>query len=270
MRTRVIAHRGARSLAPENTLAAARAGYEVGADLWETDVNITRDGRLILFHDPTLERCTDVCEKFPDRDSYRVRDFTLGEIQELDSGSYFIATDPFDQIRKGRISPELLAGFRGERVPTLVQGLDLVKDLDWAVNLELKHFPPESSANPDPGFILPDLTLKAVNESGIDTDRVCISSFHHDWLVHIRNAAPHIAVQALIGEDGCDRLDFSDLCFDTYNANASLITPEQIADLRSLGISVNLFTVNDPETFHRFSALGVDGIFTDFPQRFTG
>ncbi|WP_353763502.1 glycerophosphodiester phosphodiesterase family protein, partial [Oceanithermus sp.] len=55
-RTLVIAHRGARSLAPENTLAAAQKGLEVGADLWETDVGVTADGVLILFHDDSLKR----------------------------------------------------------------------------------------------------------------------------------------------------------------------------------------------------------------------
>jgi len=61
----VIAHRGARSIAPENTLKAAKIAFEIGADLWETDVNITRDGRLILFHDDSLLRCTNAIKKFP-------------------------------------------------------------------------------------------------------------------------------------------------------------------------------------------------------------
>ena len=63
--TTIIAHRGARSVAPENTMAAARKAFDFGADLWETDVGVTKDERLILFHDNSLERTTDVNEKFP-------------------------------------------------------------------------------------------------------------------------------------------------------------------------------------------------------------
>ena len=63
--TRIIAHRGARSLAPENTLAAARKALEVGADLWETDVSVTNDGELILFHDESLIRTTNVKKTVP-------------------------------------------------------------------------------------------------------------------------------------------------------------------------------------------------------------
>jgi len=89
----IIAHRGARSVAPENTLKAAKLAFEIGADLWETDVNVTRDGHLVLFHDETLVRCTNAVSRFPQESSYRVKDFDLKDIQLLDAGSYFVETD---------------------------------------------------------------------------------------------------------------------------------------------------------------------------------
>jgi len=71
-----IAHRGARSLAPENTLAAARKALEVGADMWELDVRMTADGALILSHDSSLESTSNVKDVFPDRRPWRIQDLT--------------------------------------------------------------------------------------------------------------------------------------------------------------------------------------------------
>ena len=261
--TAVIAHRGARSLAPENTLAAARIACELGADLWETDVSMTKEGHLILFHDPTLDRCTDVASVFPGRPSTRVIDYTLNEILRLDAGSYFVRTDPFGQIKDGSVTPEMLAAFKGEKIPTLEQCLDLVTETDWQVNLELKSHDSDSA-----DVTIPDRTVETIRKSGICPDRIRISSFNHDWLLRVQKKEPALRVQALVGYDGHTPLDFGDLSFDTYNANADLITDGQIRMLQSKGKSVNLFTVNDPKRFHHFATLGVDGIFTDFPQTF--
>lgn len=77
------------SPAPENTLAAARKGLEIGADMWELDVQLTADGALILMHDDTLECTSNIEEVYPDRWLWRVLDFTLAEIRQLDFGSWF-------------------------------------------------------------------------------------------------------------------------------------------------------------------------------------
>jgi glycerophosphoryl diester phosphodiesterase len=259
----VIAHRGARSIAPENTLRAAEIAHDLGADLWETDVNITRDGKLILFHDETLLRCTNAASRFPRRTSYCVRAFDLQEIQSLDAGSFYVQTDPFSQIAQGKVKKETLAEFSKEHVPTLEQGLVLTRQRNWRVNLELKRF---STAPIDNR--VPDLTLETIYRSGIDLERVVISSFHHDWLERILIKEPSLEIQALVGETDEGPLDFSPFSFPTYNAHADLIDPDQIRQLKACGKKVNLFTVNDPKSFFAFEALGVDGIFTDFPQWF--
>ena len=123
-----IAHRGARSLAPENTLAAARKALEIGADLWETDVSVTTDGQLILMHDDTLDRTTDAPIRFPGRSPWTVSAFTLAEIRDLDAGSWFVETDPFDQIAAGAVTPGEQAAYRGERVPTLRRALEVLNN----------------------------------------------------------------------------------------------------------------------------------------------
>ncbi|MCP4367686.1 MAG: glycerophosphodiester phosphodiesterase, partial [Deltaproteobacteria bacterium] len=94
-----IAHRGARSIAPENTLEAAQKAYDLGAHMWETDIQITKDEKLVLFHDNSLARTTDAESRFPDRHPCMFTSFTLDEIRSLDAGSWFVKADPHQQIR---------------------------------------------------------------------------------------------------------------------------------------------------------------------------
>lgn len=100
-----IAHRGARSLAPENTMLAARKAFEIGASGWELDVAMTSDHELVVIHDDTLERTSDAAQVFPDRDPWSVVDFSMAELRRLDFGAWFVRTDPFGQIAAGMISP---------------------------------------------------------------------------------------------------------------------------------------------------------------------
>ena len=85
----VIGHRGSGAMAPENTLAAIRLALRQGADYIENDIMRTKDGRLVITHDLSLARTTDVEQVFPDRTSYQVADYTLAEIKQLDAGSWF-------------------------------------------------------------------------------------------------------------------------------------------------------------------------------------
>ena len=137
----VIAHRGARSLAPENTLAAARKAHALGADLWETDTAVSADGLLFLMHDDAMTRTTDVAAKFPDRVPAPFSTYTLTEIRTLDAGSFFERDDPFGQVAAGAVSRSELDAFVGEKVPTLREAFELTLELDWRMNLELKWQP---------------------------------------------------------------------------------------------------------------------------------
>ncbi len=145
-----IAHRGARSLAPENTLAAARKALEAGADMWELDVNVTADGELVVMHDDTLTRTTNAEALFPRRAPWRVVDFTLAEIKQLDTGGPFLAQDPFEQIGAGVISSAEQAALRGEPVPTLREALQFTADRRWRVNVEIKPLPGAMLTFPSP------------------------------------------------------------------------------------------------------------------------
>jgi glycerophosphoryl diester phosphodiesterase len=104
----IIAHRGARSLAPENTLAAARLAHKLGVHRWETDAVLTRDRHLVLFHDETLTRCTNAAQVFgydskaPEKTVWpgpgaidRLDSHPLIDLQLLDAGGWFEQKDPY-------------------------------------------------------------------------------------------------------------------------------------------------------------------------------
>lgn len=264
----IIAHRGARSLAPENTLAAAQIGYRVGAQGWETDVSLTRDNHLVLFHDRNLLRCTDAKDRLGPEHSkrsgeYLLADYPLEQILQLDAGSFFPDTDPFSTIGNGQmgaIDPET---YRGEKIPTLDQGLALTRDLGWKINLELK----DHGREPEP-FYTARHTLAAIEKSGLAADKVVISSFNLDWLRWIRTRTRQIELQALVGDSEQEKLDFQDFSFSVYNVNAAMITEEIIGLLKGKGKRINLWTVNDMDQANRFIQAGVDAIITDFPQNF--
>ncbi|BDM73153.1 hydrolase [Streptomyces nigrescens] len=116
----VIAHRGASRYAPENTLAAVDAAHRRGLIWVENDVQRTKDGRLVVMHDTTLERTTDAAKVFPGRAPWRVGDFTAAEMARLDAGSWF-----------GK-------RFAGERVPTLADYLRRLDRNGQRLLLEIK------------------------------------------------------------------------------------------------------------------------------------
>ncbi|MDO9516039.1 MAG: glycerophosphodiester phosphodiesterase family protein, partial [Syntrophales bacterium] len=235
----IIAHRGARSLAPENTLAAARAAREVGADLWETDVTVTKGGELVLLHDESLARTTDVQDRFPDREPWHCFAFTLDEIRLLDAGSWFVKTDPFGRIAAGEVRQEDLPLYRGEKIPTLREALQFTHDTSFPVNLELKALPPALE-----GFPLVERVLAMIDALAIDHGLVRISSFYHEWLREIQMRTHGVAVQALIGDSEADPPDWDgDLEFGTYNVRSTLINDGQIRLVSQRGISLYLFTV---------------------------
>ncbi|MFZ7126851.1 MAG: glycerophosphodiester phosphodiesterase [Desulfobacterales bacterium] len=256
-----IAHRGARSLAPENTLLAASKGIEAGADMWETDVRVTADGHLALFHDHRLTRTTDVVERFPDRSDHPFTTFTLEEIRSLDAGSWFLDADPFGQIAAGVLSTADQSECRGQKIPTLEEALHFTGDSGWRINLELKRL-----SGPVERFPLVEKVLMTIDRVGIPVDRVVVSSFEHAWLDECRRRRPKLEVQALIGYHSDRPLDWGDLRFRTYNVNSDLLGPDGVREKVRCGFAINLWTVNEAEDMKRFSDAGAAGIITDFPQ----
>ena len=256
-----IAHRGARSLAPENTMAAARKAHRIGTDLWEADVVVTGDQELILLHDDSLERTTNVTDVFPERSPWTVTLFTLKEIRRLDAGSWFVEKDPHRQIGAGEITDRDQAAYRGEKIPTLVEALEFTRDNDWRMNIELKDLPA-----PMTDFPIVERVLALIDSLNVAPEQIVLSSFNHGWLRQIRAWRPEFEIQATIGLSAVKPLDWGDLDFATYNARHTLIRSSKISQLAENGISVNVWAVNKENDMRRFIEAGAVGIITDFPQ----
>lgn len=256
-----IAHRGARSLAPENTLAAARKGLEIGADLWELDVAMSKDGELVVLHDDTLERTSNVGDVFPARRTAPVHEFTLAELHQLDFGSWFVTKDPFKQIAAGAVSQAELAKFKGEPIPTLREALVFTRDNHWRVNIEIKD---ASNTPPDANIV--QKTVALVEELGM-VQNVMISSFNHTYLQKVKAINPAIITAALVETADPDPAALlRRIGAQAYNPSVKAITPAAIRPLREQGFDVYIYTVNDEPTLKALVAAGVSGIFTDFPQ----
>jgi glycerophosphoryl diester phosphodiesterase len=261
----IAAHRGARSIAPENTLAAARAALAAGAHMWEIDVRMSRDAELVLIHDPDLKRTSDAQGKFPGRSPWLVDDFDLSELKSLDFGSWFGKADPFGQIAAGEISPSELAKYRGETAVTLEEAIIFTIRNDWLLNIEIKDLPGR------PGHeTIVEKAVGLVHSLGA-TEKVLISSFNHCYLKLIRRLSKSIRTGVLVNSFQSDPVGLMhELDAFAFNPGFRAFWPPQIRRLKQKGFRVFVWVLNNPWAAGACFALGADGIFTDFPQRFSG
>lgn len=257
-----IAHRGARSIAPENTLLAAEKALKIGADIWETDVGVTKDEELILFHDDMLKRTTDAQEHFPGRLDNPFTTFTFEELQILDAGSWFVKTDPFEQVAQGSLTDIDLKECCKQKIPLVEDALVFTRDNDFCVNLELKFLPP-----PFENFPVHKKVLAMLKHLNIKNEQVIISSFNHKWLREIKTLNPGIRIQALIREPEYMVPDWSKAEFGIYNIRKILFTDKILKSIRENNIDFNVWVLNEKEEMEHYIKAGALGIITDFPQR---
>jgi len=261
----ICAHRGARSIAPENTLLALEKSRRCGADLWETDVQVTADGALVLFHDRTLDRTTDIVTMpvFSDRRPWNLAEFTLAELQKLDAGSWFLQSDPFGEIASGSLSRADFPAIEKERIPLLRDVLDYCQQHDFPLNLEIKD---QRGITADE--IIVGKVLTELRQTGTEA-LVLISSFNHDYLRRIAQLNPALATAALVEKEHPDNLSayLYDLGVDAYHPDQAITDASLIRELTAKGMRVNLWTVNDIDQVKYFVAAGATFICTDWPQR---
>ena len=258
----VIAHRGFRGIAPENTLLAAQKGFDVGADMWELDVAASSDGILVVLHDNTLTRTTDAKTRFPSRSPWIIYDFTFDELKSLDAGSWYSKADPFMQIAYGRVGSSELESFKDLRIPTLREALELTKRLGWRVNIEIK----DATGFACDAWIV-EKTAELIKELDM-VPSVLISSFNHDYLKRMKMAIPEISVAALIDKPISDPVQrLKDLGAVALNPNEKYLDEATVRALRSAGLGVLPWTVNDPSRMRMLLNWGATGLITDFPDR---
>lgn len=238
----IIGHRGASYDAPENTVASVELAWEQDADAAEIDVYLTKDKRIIALHDKTTKKTTGVEWKPAER--------TLADLATLDAGSWK--------------SPK----YAGERIPTLEAVLQTVPDGRRLV-IEIKSGPE----------ILPHLQ-KVLENSPKYPDQVVIIAFDWDNITGAKTRMPEVPCYWLYGttpkvdkktgkiSDRPDELlarckaaglDGLDIKYD------SAITPKFMSKMKSVGLELIVWTVNEPEVARRMAELGVAGITTDRP-----
>jgi glycerophosphoryl diester phosphodiesterase len=227
----IIAHRGASGEAPENTLAAYRKALALGVDGVELDVHLSADGVPVVLHDPRLERTTSG-QGF-------VKDQTLAALKRLDAGRWFGEA------------------FAGERIPTLAEALDLLRPV--RVIIEIKNGP----------IFYPQIAARVaavVREVG--HSRITVSSFDHPVLLDVRAAAPGIPTAVLFVARPIDPIGLARAAGATVlHQQWAFITGEMVDAVHAAGLTVEAWTVDEPEHMRAVVATGVDGVMSNHPAR---
>jgi glycerophosphoryl diester phosphodiesterase len=231
----IFAHRGAKRVAPENTLPAFEAAIRLGADGVELDVQYSSDGKLVIFHDLSLEKTSN--------GTGRVTSHTFEELRKLDAGSHF--------------SP----AFAGAQIPALDEVLDLARG-KLLVNIELKSLD-ISNANLGVDVVA---AVRAHNMA----DEVVISSFNPFALRRSKRAGPEIEHALLLALDtsGWTRWGFT-LRYsraDGLHPETKMVDEAYVAAARRRKMPVRVWTVNDEDEMVRLARLGVDAIISDLPD----
>jgi glycerophosphoryl diester phosphodiesterase len=240
-----IAHRGSSFGMPENTLAAVQAAVDARVDLVEIDVHRSLDGELVVVHDTSLRRTTDVEKVFPDRTSYDVGDLTLAEIEQLDAGSW-----------KGE-------AFAGEPVPTLREVIDLVRRSRSGLLIEVK------APHLYPG-IAQDLAEVLVAQPGsvpsaVAHDRLVVQSFDWGLMAELHALLPEVPV-GLLGTPTIAELPELATWAEQVNPHHATLTQRYVDAVHAHGLGLTTWTVDDPAAMRRLIDLGVDGIITNKPD----
>ena len=231
----IFAHRGARVVAPENTLPAFQKALDMQVDGIELDVHCSKDGQLVVIHDFTVNKTTNA--------KGRVSDFTAAELAHLDAGSH------------------LNAEFAGVGVPTLDQVFDLVGNR-CRVNVEIKSEDPLGGNQVEP--------LIALLQKRNLYDQVIVSSFNPITLIKMRWTDPKIHLGLLYEKDLPPHLRqawFTPIMQpEALHLYYPLIDKKLMAWAKSKQCAVNTWTVNDVGEAKRLAALGVDVIMSDVPD----
>lgn len=229
----VVAHRGASGHAPENTMAAFKLALEMGARAVEFDVHQTRDGELVVIHDDDLRRVS--------RKKLAIRQLKLSELSVFEVGSWFSRD------------------FRSEKIPTLSEVYDLLHG-KVEFHLEIKHgssFYPGIERN-----VVEFLRRRRAVEHTL------ISSFDHAALANVRDLEENARLGYLLGLELMPKAwkQMKTLGVESLNCSWRQARADRVAHAHRQGLKVLVYTVNDQKQADRLGKMGVDGIFSNYPE----
>lgn len=282
-------HRGARGLVPENTLAGFNHALSLGATTLEMDIGVTRDGHLVISHDPRLNPAI---TRGPDGNWLQAPLPPIHSLSLEQLGAYDVGRlDP--SSRYARRFPEQRP-MDGERIPTLAQALALAPRAGGDpvhLNIETKLSPLEPGLTPSPEAFA-KAVVEEVRAAGA-AGRVTVQSFDWRTLGHVQKIAPELRTAYLTAQQGwLDNVQAgrpgaspwtADLDIDEFGgsiprlihaAGGDVWSPyfreldsAQVIEAKALGLRVIVWTVNEVPDMNNVINLGVDGIITDYPDR---
>lgn len=231
---KIFAHRGFSGRYPQNTMLAFKEAWKTGCDGIELDVQLTKDGQVVIIHDEAIDDVTN--------GKGFVRDYTYEELRR------FNAADKWNGKH----------GF--QKIPTFEEYCEWVKDTDLITNVEIKsgvYYYEE----------LEEKTVALVQKYGL-SEKILISSFNHLSAAGCKELDKKIRTGALIegrsiGNPGyyCKKYDF-----DCYHPDMGILTKEAVENCKAHGIEVNVWTINDMGALAQLYEWGVDGVITNYPD----
>lgn len=245
-----VAHRGGAALAPENTLAAFHNALQWPVDAVELDVQVSRDGHLVVFHDQTLERLTEGRGNMLDLD--------LVDLQALNAAAHFPGGWP-----------------RKQRIPLLRDVLEFACASGLRVQIEIKLGQRNGRPVRFPGIA--EAVVREIDAAGMQ-ERVVVISFDRALLPHIKTLAPGLQTGALVAAStwnprAADALsaladEVGLLQCEWIGMEQHLVTPDMPDFFHARGLSLGVWTVNDLDDLRKLAQAGVDALTTDRPDLF--
>ncbi|HDR7642555.1 glycerophosphodiester phosphodiesterase [Bacillus wiedmannii] len=239
-----IAHRGASAYAPEHTIAAYKLGQQLRGDYIEIDLQMTKDGHLVAMHDETVNRTTN--------GTGLVKEHTLEEIKQLNTGSFFNEKHP--SLAKKE--------FENANVPTLEE---IIKTFGHNANYYIE------TKSPDEYPSMEEKLLEIIKHYGIN-DKVIIQSFSEASLQKIHSLDVNIPlVQLLPYKKAAQLTELEMKKYKTYciglGMNYKYIDSTYVKRIKKHGLEVHPFTVDNETDMKKLILWGVDGMFTNYPDR---
>ncbi|EJV72306.1 glycerophosphoryl diester phosphodiesterase [Bacillus mycoides] len=239
-----IAHRGASAYAPEHTIDAYTLGQQLKGDYIEIDLQMTKDGHLIAMHDETLNRTTN--------GAGLVKEHSLVDIKQLNAGSFFNKKHP--SLAKKE--------FEDAKVPTLEE---IIETFGHNANYYIE------TKSPDEYPRMEEKLLEIINHYQIN-DKVIIQSFSEESLRKIHNFNANIPLVQLLSYKKAVQLTESEIeKYKTYciglGMNYKYIDATYVKTIQKFGLEVHPFTVDNEKDMKKLISWGVDGMFTNYPDR---
>lgn len=251
----IVAHRGASGHAPEHTFAAYDLALDMGAEYIEQDVYSTSDGVLVCLHDTTLNR---TARGPAENCTGNINSKTLAQLKTCDMGSWFNEAYP------DRARPEYV----GQKIPTLEE---VFQRYGKGVNYYIEIKPGLGSGQPSVAQRLLDLMNQyGLREGAVQRRQVLVQSFIPTVLLEMQRLDPEIPLIQLMQPATTNAVTLPLIAAYSFGVGPTMgdITPGLVEQAHGLGLAVHPYTVNETGDLERIAEACVDGLFTNFPDRY--